>query len=142
LKASYTNPATQRKSKFTLQKAVRFLFLGASLLALLASLLIFLFSGGTQVSESTDGLVTERHLSWLESQGWWGIAILFIFSALYYGPLRFFGLSRYGMVYLFGITAIAVTLLAMFSIGLLYLPSALLVLLGLLLLAVDKRAPH
>ncbi len=116
---------------------MRFLFLGATLLAILASLLIFFFAGGTQVSESTDGLGTVRQLSWFESQGWWGIAILFIFSALYYGPLRFWGIGRHGMVYLFGITAIAVTVLAMFSIGLLYLPSALLVLLGLLLLSVE-----
>lgn len=120
-----------------LRTITRTLFLIAAILAVVASIIIFFSAGGTQVTETTDGTRVERQLSWFESQEWWGIAILFIFSALYYGPLRFFDRSRYGMVYLFGVTIIGVTILALFSIGLYFLPSGILVLLGLILLSTD-----
>ena len=63
-------------------------------------------------------------------------------------PWRFFGLGRYGMVYLFGITAIGLTILAIFSVGGIFIFSGIFVLLGLLLLAVElltqqkNRTPH
>jgi len=130
-----------------LHSAARVLLLIAAILAPAASVFIFFFSGGTQVTETAGGAVTERQLSWYESQGLWGIAILFIFSALYYGPLRFFENGRLAMVYIFGLAVIALTILAMFSIGLFYLPSGLFVLLALVLIALDplthqkNRAP-
>lgn len=120
-----------------LHNVARMLLLIAAILALAASVFIFFFAGGTQVTETAGGAETERQLAWFESQGWWGIAILFIYSALYYGPLRFFDHARVGMVYLFGLVAIAFTILAMFSIGPFYLPSALFVLFALILIALD-----
>lgn len=120
-----------------LHSAARILLLTAAILAFAASVFIFFSAGGTQVTETAGGVVTERQLSWSESQGWWGIAILFIFSALYYGPLRFLDNGRIGLVYVFGLAVIALTFLAMFSIGPFYLPSALLVILALALIALD-----
>lgn len=120
-----------------LSTITRALFLIAAILAVVASMFIFFFAGGWEVTATTEGPGVERQLSWFESQGWWGIAILFIFSALYYGPLRFFDLGRYGMVYLFGITAIGLTILAMFSVGGIFIFSGIFVLLGLILLSVE-----
>lgn len=135
---------------------VRTLFLIASILALVASVAVFFLVGSTLVTESAqieapqeeltqqnqagetvNSVQTERHLSWFESQGWWGVAILFIFAALYYGPLHFYQLGKLGRAALFGITAIALTMLAMFSIGLFFVPSGLCVLLGLILMGID-----
>ncbi|HKY78363.1 MAG TPA: hypothetical protein VI688_08525 [Anaerolineales bacterium] len=112
----------------------------------MASLFIFFFAGGMEVSASSDGPTVERQLSWFESQGWWGVAILFIFSALYYAPHRFLNLGQNSMVYLFGLAAIALTILAMFSVGGIFIYSGFFVLLGLTLLSVElltkiNRAP-
>lgn len=129
-----------------LHTIARTTFLIAATLAVLASFFIFFFAGGTQVTASSDGPTVERQLSWFESQGWWGIAILFIFSALYYAPFGFLGLGQIGMVYIFGLGAIAFTILAMFSVGGIYIYSGFFVLLGLVLLSAylltkTKRAP-
>lgn len=129
-----------------MNRIARALFVTAAVLALLSSLVVYFSAGATEVSETSNGLQTVRHLTWFEAQGWWGIAILFIFSALYYGPLRFHQRGRSWMVILFGLVAISLTFLAMFSIGLLYLPSALSVLFGLLFVLIDliirkNRAP-
>jgi len=135
---------------------VRTLFLIASILALVASVAVFFLVGSTLVTESTQieasqeelnqqnqagetmsGVHTERQLSWFESQGWWGVAILFIFSALYYGPLHFYQVGKLGRAALFGITAVTLTMLAMFSIGFFFVLSGLCVLLGLILMGID-----
>jgi|SRR3989304_7933584 len=130
-----------------LRSFVRGFFLAAAVLALLSSLGIFFFLGGSQVAASSDGVSgTVQHLSWFESQGWWGVAILFIFATLYYGPLHFYQLGKLGRAALFGITVIALTMLAMLSIGFFYVLSGLCVLLGLILMGIDifikrNRAP-
>jgi cell division protein FtsW (lipid II flippase) len=121
-----------------IQTAARTLLLIAAILALAASVFIFFFAGGTQVTETTGGEVTEQQLSWLGSQGWWGIAILFIFSALYYGPLHFYRRGKNGMAVLFGAVAIGLTMLAGFSIGLFFMPAALCASLGFVFWVVAK----
>lgn len=118
----------------------KWLFSIAALWAVVSGFIIFFFSGATSItvtSESTTQVV--RHLNWYESQGWWGVAILFIFAALYYGPLHFYNRGRRGMVVLFGLVAIVLSLLAGFSVGGFYLPGALALLLGQLAMLLQAK---
>ena len=130
-----------------MSSAVRKLFAAAAILALAASLFVFFFLGGTSITVTSEGTETMQHLSWFESQGWWGIAILFIFAALYYGPLHFYKRGKNGMAILFAIAAIGLSILAGFSIGLFFMPAALFLLLALIYLFVSlsprqqNRAP-
>jgi hypothetical protein len=123
-------------------KIVRFLFTVAAVLALVAVLVIILTPGGYSVTtEGANGeppVTTTETLSFYEMQGAWGIIILFIFSALYYGPVHFYNLGRKGMTALFGFSAIMLTALALFSIGAFYSLSALLVLIGLVFMPFDN----
>jgi hypothetical protein len=123
-------------------KIVRFLFTVAAVLALVAVLVIILTPGGYSVTtEGANGeppVTTTETLSFYEMQGPWGIIILLIFAALYYGPVHFYNLSRKGMTALFGISAIMLTVLALFSIGAFYALSAVLVLIGLIFMPFDN----
>ncbi len=121
--------------KTFLLTAPKWLFRFGSLWAILAGFIIFFYSGASSVSANREsGVQIVRHLNWYESQGWWGIAILFIFAALFYGPLRFYNRGQRGMAALFGLMTIILTVLAGFSIGAFYLPGAMALLIGLLLL--------
>ncbi|MCW5874731.1 MAG: hypothetical protein KIS88_08830 [Anaerolineales bacterium] len=115
------------------QQTPRFLFTFAAASAVLASLAVLFTAGATQVSV-TNGTETISQLSWLEAQGWWGLAILVIFSALYFGPAYFYSRGRRGMVILFSAASVVLTILAGFSIGIFYYVAALALLLALLLL--------
>lgn len=106
------------------------LFALAAILGLLAGLAVLLTAGATQVSETNGGPQIITHLNWVESQGAWGVIILFIFGALYYAPYRFYTRGRRGMVLLFVAASVVLTLLASFSIGIYYWPAALAALLG------------
>jgi hypothetical protein len=86
-------------------------------------------SGGSVVTEPVTSQV-----SFYEMQGAWGIAILIIFALLFYSPLHFYKRGRRNMVYLFGITAIALTAISGFSIGGFYTIGALGLLIGMLLM--------
>ncbi len=129
--------------KTILSVAPKWLFRSAALWALLAGFIIFFYSGAASVSASSEsgGVQIVRHLNWYESQGWWGIAILFIFAALFYGPLRFYNRGQRGLATLFGLVTIILTVLAGFSVGAFYLPGATALLLGLLLLPFQARPP-
>ena len=59
---------------------------------------------------------------------------MIIFALLFYGPLHFYNRGSRKMVYLFGITAIALTAISGFSIGGFYTIGALGLLLGMLLM--------
>jgi ABC-type long-subunit fatty acid transport system fused permease/ATPase subunit len=117
----------------------RILFIIAAVWSVIAGVIIFFFSGGGSVTSET-GTQTVQHLNWYESQGWWGVAILFIFAALYYGPLHFYKRGQRGMATLFGLVTIVLTVLAGFSIGFLYLPGAAAVLFALVLLPFQARS--
>lgn len=115
------------------QRAPKVLFAAAAVLAVLASLLILFTGSATQVSV-TNGIETVTQLSWLEAQGWWGLAILLIFSVLYTLPAFAFARGRRGLAVLFAAICVVLTILASLSIGSFYYPAALAVVLALLVL--------
>lgn len=115
----------------TLTRLPKLLLALAAVLGALGGLGVLLIAGAIQVSESNGGPQTIARLNWVEAQGAWGIIILVIFSALYYGPYRFFAGGQRGMVVVFVMAAVILTFLASFSIGIYYWPAALAALLGL-----------
>jgi hypothetical protein len=119
-------------------RVVRWLFTFSALWGVIGGVLTLLLGGGTRVTEiATSGEPGEQiveHLNWFESQGWWGIFILLVFAAVFYGPLRFYNLGRKWVAALFALAAIALTLLTGFSVGPVYLPGALSGFFGLILL--------
>lgn len=112
-----------------LSRLPAFLFAFAAASGLLASLLVLLTAGSTQIT-TTNGVITRQYLNWVESQGWWGIAILIIYSAAYAGPWYFHRRGQRGLAALFIAIAIVLTVLASFSIGVFYWLAALAALLG------------
>jgi hypothetical protein len=109
----------------------------AAIWGLLVGLVIFFLPYGTRITETAIGngsKVITTQVSFFETQGWWGIWILIAFAALYYGPLRFYRRGSRALAVLFAVAAIALSVLAGFSIGSFYLPAALALLVGLALL--------
>lgn len=105
----------------------RSLLILAAALALIAS--IFILSSRGLVTETTvyeDGAqeTTVIRQSWYQTQGTWGVAILIIFSTLYYAPYHFYARDRILVSALFALASIILTCLAGFSIGGFYLPAA------------------
>jgi hypothetical protein len=123
-------------------RVVRWLFTFSTLWGIVGGLLTIFFGGGTSVTEtavnSVPGEQIVEHLNWFEAQGWWGVFILLAFAALFYGPLRFYRRGNKLMAALFGLAAITLTLLTGFSVGLIYLPGAIGVFFGLILLPLDR----
>lgn len=115
----------------------RVLFTFASLWGLLAGLAVLVTAGGTVVVEGNDVSSAQR-IGWVEMQGAWGVIILLIFAALYYGPLHFYRRGQRGLSALFALAAVALTGLAGFSIGGYYFIGGLAFLLGLLLLPFNQ----
>ena len=87
-------------------------------------------------SESVEEVV--KQVSWYEMQGLWGVIILIIFAFLFstIGVLAFRG--RLIILAVFSLLAISLTILASLSIGLLYFPAVLLVVIGWILLGLEK----
>jgi hypothetical protein len=126
--------------KTILFAAPKWLFRFGSLWAILAGFIIFFYSGAGSVSASSEsGVQIVRHLSWLESQGWWGVAILIIFALLFYAVLHFYQRGRLAWTLIFGLAVITLSVLAGFSIGAVYWPGSFAVLIGLLLLPFQAR---
>ena len=75
-----------------------------------------------------------RQQSWYEAQGLWGILVLVIFSGLYILAVRVAFKGKYGALTIMGIVAVALSILAGFSIGVAYLPAAMGLLIGALVL--------
>lgn len=101
----------------------------AAICGVVASLLVFLTAGATQVS-TTNGVETVTHLNWLQAQGWWGVVILIIFSALFAAPWHFHRRGKRGVAALYIVAAIVLTVLASLSIGIFYWLASLAALLG------------
>lgn len=120
-----------------LNTLIRLLFSFACLWGVLAGVMVLTTAGAMMVTES-NGITTSRNLSWVEMQGAWGVAILVIFAALYYGPLHFFLRERRGLSGLFAAAGCILTLLAGFSIGGYYFVGGVALLLGLLLLPFNR----
>lgn len=98
----------------------------------------------TAVQEGADpstAIETTAQVSWYQVQGWWGIAILIIFAALYSLPTYFLWRGRFVAVGVFAVLALLLTFLAGFSIGGIYLPAAIALLLGLVLLVISRFIP-
>ena len=121
----------------------KYLFGLAAIWSVIAGFIIFFAFSATSVTTVAETPIggdprsaqrTISHLSWYEAQGWWGVAVLFIFAILFYGVLHFYLRGKLGWTVAFGVVAITYSVLALFSIGTVYWPGSLAVLLGLILL--------
>jgi len=96
-------------------------------------------------SESITGESTFEHatrqVSWYSVQGLWGIIILLIFAGMYAGAAYFAWKSKKWPAGIISFLAVVLTILAGFSIGAYYLPAALSVLVGTILLLIPNPAP-
>lgn len=117
-----------------LGKLPRGFFAFAMLWGVVAGIAVFTTAGGAAVAEGTDMPAQVQHISWVEMQGWWGVAILFIFAALFYGPWHFLRRGSKWMAALFAVAGIVLTLLTGFSVGGYYFIGAAALQLGLLTL--------
>jgi hypothetical protein len=110
---------------------------------LIAGLFVFFTFGSTALTVTTESggssQQTTSHFSWFESQGWWGVTILIIFALLFYAVLHFYQRGKLAWTVVFGLTVIALSVLAGFSIGTAYWPGSLAVLIGLFLLPFRAR---
>jgi hypothetical protein len=110
------------------------LFAFALLWGIVAGVAVFTTAGGSMVSEGMGAPPQVRQISWYEMQGWWGIAILFIFAALFYAPWHFLRRGSRWTAALFAFVGVVLTLLTGFSVGGYYFIGALALLFGLLTL--------
>ncbi len=72
--------------------------------------------------------------SWYEAQGLWGVFVLAIFAGLYLLAVRLAWRSHYIALATLSVVAVALSIIAGFSIGGIYLPAALGLFMGTLML--------
>lgn len=117
----------------------------SSIWSWLAGFWLLLRAAGTRVTQTVDpggvGEVVTEHIPWYQAQGWWGIVILLVFMAFYTAPLYFYQRQRTTLFIIFTLAAIILTWISGFSIGLVYLPAASVLFLGLLLHFVIINTP-
>lgn len=127
-----------------LDLGLRLLFLFAALWALGAGVWLLMsptavYSVSRAASAVPEGGQTEmmvvsvKDLSWYGAQGAWGLAVLGIFAALYGGASALARRRRWISATIVGLPALALTVLAGFSIGGLYAPAALAVVVAIVL---------
>ena len=75
-----------------------------------------------------------RKQSWYEAQGLWGVCVLAIFAGIYLLAVQLAWRSRYTALAILSVIAIALSIVGGFSIGGVYLPAALGLFVGTLLL--------
>lgn len=108
------------------------LFFGFAMLwGVVAGILVFTTAGGSMVAESSGVPAEVQQISWYEMQGWWGVAILFIFAALFYGPWHFLRRGSKWMAALFAVVGVILTAITGFSVGGYYFIGAVALQLGL-----------
>ena len=113
----------------------------AAVWAVGASLYIFFspvtVSGVSSTMLRDSSVVVEvftRQQSWYEAQGLWGVMVLVIFSGFYLLALRVAWRGKYGALAVMGVVAVALSIVTGFSIGAAYIPAALGLFVGALVL--------
>jgi hypothetical protein len=119
----------------------KFIVAISALWAVGASLYIFFspvtMSGVTGTLRRGSGEVVEvftRQQSWYEAQGLWGVFVLVIFSGFYLLAVRVAWRGKYGVLAILSVIAIGLSIVTGFSVGAAYLPAALGLFVGALLL--------
>jgi len=107
---------------------------GASLYILFSPVTISGVTGTLRRDSSEVVEVFTRQQSWYESQGLWGVLVLVIFSGFYLLALRVALGGNYKALMVMGIVAVMLSIVTGFSIGAAYLPSALGLCIGALIL--------
>ena len=79
-----------------------------------------------------------REQSWYKTQGLWGVLVLAIFSGFYLLAARVALRGKYKVLATMGVVAVALSIVTGFSIGSAYLPAALGLLVGALLLLASE----
>ena len=134
-----------RRSMLSTGKLYRIPFLLAAMWAIGAG--IYLLLSPTVIQEivwtaSSDGSQTieelSRQASWYEVQGVWGVIVLLIFALLYSSTALLASRKRLVALAIASSLALMLTVLAGFSIGLLYIPALLMVVAGWLTLGLAK----
>ena len=129
----------------TIDRLYRIPFLLAALLAIGAS--IYFLLSPTTIQEvvattSANGSQTieelSRQASWYEVQGVWGVVVLLIFALLYSSTAYLASRNRLVALAIASASALMLTILAGFSIGPLYIPALLMVVVGWLTLGLGK----
>jgi len=82
--------------------------------------------------------VFTRQQSWYEMQGLWGVFVLVIFSGLYISAVRLAWRGKYRALVILSVFAFALSVVTGFSIGGAYLPAALALFVGALLLLLSR----
>jgi hypothetical protein len=113
--------------------------IGASLFVLFSPQTVHVMSATAAPGEPQ--IVEEFTLekSWYEVQGLWGTIVLVIFAGLYVAAVRFAWRAAYPALPILSVIALALSYLAGLSIGAFYLPAALALFVGMLLLMLSRR---
>ena len=129
----------------TIDRLYRIPFLLAALLAIGASIYFLLYPTTIQevvATTSANGSQTieelSRQASWYEVQGVWGVVVLLIFALLYSSTAYLALRNRLVALAIASASALMLTILAGFSIGPLYIPALLTVVVGWLTLGLGK----
>ena len=77
--------------------------------------------------------------SWYEAQGLWGVFVLATFAGLYLLAVRLAWRSHYIALAILSVVAVALSIITGFSIGGIYLPAALGLFMGTLMLLSSRR---
>ena len=128
-----------------IDRLYRIPFLLAALLAIGASIYLLLSPTTSQefvATTSANGSKTieelSRQASWYEVQGVWGVVVLLVFALLYSSTAYLALRNRLVALAIASALALMLTILAGFSIGLLYIPALLTVVVGWLALGLGK----
>ena len=112
--------------------------IGAGIYLLLSPMVIQVIVGTTSADGSQTIEELSRQASWYEVQGVWGVIVLLIFALLYSSTALLASRKRLVALAIASSLALMLTVLAGFSIGLLYIPALLMVVVGWLTLGLAK----
>ena len=112
--------------------------IGAGIYLLLSPMVIQEFVATTSADGSRTIEELSRQVSWYEVQGVWGVRVLLIFALLYSSTALLASRKRLVALAIASSLALILTALAGFSIGLLYIPALLMVVIGWLTLVLAK----